>query len=1133
MNFKWGLISLFLVILTACGADPGSQDPDNKLNTQENLSRNTPAATYTLSKTPSSASVSEGQSVIFSLTTTNVNANTAVPFSISGRGITVNDIESMKVNGVAVPVALRGNFIIGQEGTANYASLSLVIREDFTTEGTEILTVYSGNNLRSLVSTGILDTSVADKIPPKIAITGADSISLTESTVITGTVSDNGAVTSVTWSNGLRLSGSAIVTGNTWTANVVLSMGSNTVTFTAIDSSKNKASVSTVIFRTTAPDTMPPVITISSQSAISSLGNITISGIVTDDVSVKSLTWSAGNATGAATVSGATWKSTIPLQYGSNTVTFTATDLSGNIASVTKTIIRPPPPDTTPPQITISGQSAISSTGLITISGTVTDNLSVSSVSWINSLGGTGSAIISGTSWTASIPTLVGSNVITFTARDTAGNRSTVSTTVTRNPPPDTTVPVISITNRTQPDTNGMITVSGSASDNVGVVTVLWTNSTGGTGSASLSNPNGGSSVTWSVSNIQLTVGDNQLTFTAVDAAGLRSSQQILVNRPPPPDITAPTIGVLTQGAIDANGVAAITGTASDNVSVASVTWTNSLGGSGAATITGSSVVTWSASVSVVVGTNLITFTATDLAGNKSTTTSSVVRVPPPDTTVPTVSITEQSTINGSGQVTIGGTATDNVSVKSVNWVNNRGGGGTATMSNSSGGDSITWTVSNIQLQTGDNIITVEAQDAASNKTTASVTINRPDVQAPNINVTKQGALDSNFVTRIEGTASDDIGVTSISWTNSLGGSGYATLTGTTTVAWFADVPLLVGTNNINFIVSDAVGNGNLIQVSVNRAPPPDTTPPSIAVTNQGTMDANGIINVQGTATDDRGIMSVAWSNSLGGTGAATVSGTNSVTWSASNIQLKTGSNVITFTVSDTAGNQASTQITMAGPAGSGSTSFVKVRRESKPVVKSDPVKPSPPVSAQPTRIDCEMEFQKLMGQCRPPGMNSPPYQVLPQDLIFEFQGLYTEKVMELAIPDPPEELHHCNLGMKIQGSHMTVPFKEHTFNGWWLVASFSGYEIQPNSPPGTAYMNQANRTNSREEAYFYWARVLSENEIGVVPTGFKTKEIIKNNTSIYVRIDTGFAILPYYWLAHFWGEQLPRAEEEPCVLKR
>ena len=1132
MNFKWGLIALFLVILTACGADPGPQQTDNIVNAQEQASRNTVAATYTLSKNLNSGSVSEGQQIIFSLTTTNVPANTSVPFSISGRGITVNDIESMKLNGITVPVALRGNFIIGQEGTANYASLSLVIREDFTTEGTEILTVYSGNNLRSLVSTGILDTSTGDIIPPKITITDANSISLTESATITGTVSDNGAVTSVTWKNGLRLSGSATVTGNTWTANVALSMGSNTVTFTAIDSAKNKASINTVIFRTTTPDTTPPVITINSRSAISSTGNITITGIVTDDVAVKSLTWAVGNATGTARLSGATWTATIPLQYGNNIVTFTATDPSNNKSTTTATVTRL---DTIPPVISILTKGTPDSTGLAAVTLAVSDNITVSSVTWVNSRGGSGSASVNGNNWSAIIPTILGDNVVTFTATDSSGNIARVSTTITRSPPPDTAPPTLTVTTTGTPNSNGVVSISGTATDNIGVVTVLWTKTDGTSGSASLSNPIGGTSITWSITNISLIVGDNVITLIVRDAAGNQSSTAVTINRPQPPDTTLPQIGVSSVGAINSSNQSVITGTATDNVGVTSVTWTNSLGGSGVATVTGTGVTTWTATVPLIVGNNVITFTARDAANNANTTSTSVVRDPPPDTTVPTVAVTEQSTISSSGQVSIGGTATDNVAVKSVNWTNDRGGSGSATLSNSSGGASITWIASNIQLQMGNNVITVEASDAANNKTITSVTINRPDTLAPNINVTKQGTLDSNFVTRIEGTASDNIGVSSISWTNSLGGSGYATLTGNTTVAWFADVPLLVGTNNINFIVSDASGNGNLSQVSVTRAPPADTTAPTIAVTNQGIMDANGIITVEGTALDNRGIMSVAWSNNLGGTGSATVSGTSSVTWSASNIQLKTGSNVITFTVSDTAGNQASTQITVAGPAGSGSTSFAKTKKAPRPVAKIEPVKPETvQVSGPPTPVNvpnCEIQMQRLMEQCRPQMM--PPHQFNPQELIPEFRGVYSEKVIELSIPDPPEELHHCNLSMKIQAGQMGIPLKEHTVNGWWLVASFSGYEPHPNSPPGMAYITQANQIHSREVAYFYWARLLSENEIGVVPTGFKTKEIIKNKISIDTQIDTGLATLPYYWIAQFWGEQLPRSEEEPCGSNR
>ena|ERR1041385_1544098 len=55
----------------------------------------------------------------------------------------------------------------------------------------------------------------------------------------------------------------------------------------------------------------------------------------------------------------------------------------------------------------------------------------------------------------------------------------------------------------------------------------------------------------------------------------------------------------------------------------------------------------------------------------------------------------------------------------------------------------------------------------------------------------------------VGGTASDNVGVTQVTWTNAAGGSG--TATGTTT--WSASVPLTLGTNQITVTVHDAAGN--------------------------------------------------------------------------------------------------------------------------------------------------------------------------------------------------------------------------------------------------------------------------------------------------------------------------------------
>src|SRR5437870_771108 len=90
------------------------------------------------------------------------------------------------------------------------------------------------------------------------------------------------------------------------------------------------------------------------------------------------------------------------------------------------------------------------------------------------------------------------------------------------------------------------------------------------------------------------------------------------------------------------------------------------------------------------------------------------------DTTPPTVSIsapTSNPTFSTSTTpLTLGGTASDNVGVTQVTWVNSAGGSGTATGTTS-------WTASGIVLQPGANGLTVTATDAAGNTATDALTV--------------------------------------------------------------------------------------------------------------------------------------------------------------------------------------------------------------------------------------------------------------------------------------------------------------------------------------------------------------------------------------------------------------------------
>jgi Big-like domain-containing protein len=98
------------------------------------------------------------------------------------------------------------------------------------------------------------------------------------------------------------------------------------------------------------------------------------------------------------------------------------------------------------------------------------------------------------------------------------------------------------------------------------------------------------------------------------------------------------------------------------------------------------------------------------------------------DITPPTVTITSPTSgttlaVTGSS-LTLQGTASDNVGVTAVTWANSGGGSGTAT------GTSL-WAANAIALQTGTNLITVTARDAAGNKATASLTVTRSSTSPP------------------------------------------------------------------------------------------------------------------------------------------------------------------------------------------------------------------------------------------------------------------------------------------------------------------------------------------------------------------------------------------------------------------
>ena len=790
----------------------------------------------------------------------------------------------------------------------------------------------------------------------------------------------------------------------------------------ALSASELQTDLNTAVGGPAAPDTTAPTVAVSTPTSgtlfATNASPLTLGGTAADNVGVTQVFW-ANDRGGSGTATGTTtWSAAgIALQPGPNVLTVTAHDAAGNPGIATLTVTYDPTAPTVAFTTPTGAATYTTNASPLPLGGTAADNVGVTQVSWVNDRGGSGIATGTTTWAVAGIALQPGANVLTVTARDAAGNPASATLSVTYTAP-DTAAPTVAVstpTSGTLFTTNaGLLTLGGTAADNVGVAQVSWANDRGGSGTAT-------GTTTWSAAGIALQPGANVLTVTAQDAAGNPGTATLTVTYDP----TAPTVSVTAPtGGATVSGSVSVTATASDNLGVVGVQFLADGAPVGAEDPSAPYGITWD-TAGVANGVHSLAARARDAAGNLTTTVPVSVTVAnlQPTGLVAAYAFNEGTgttvaDISGNGhtgtisnaiwtatgrfggalvfngtntrvtvpnapslQLTTGMTleawvyptatltswraifakTVDGYYLMASSDLNNRpavGATWTAGNQNLAAPSTLalnTWTHmaatfdgATVRLYVNGAQVASQAQTTSLVPTSGTLQIggdnypneffvgridevriyNRalsaseiqtdlntavggppaPDTTAPTVAITAptSGTTYSTNTSSLPlaGTAADDIGVTQVNWANDRGASGTATGTAT----WSATgIALQAGANVLTVTARDAAGNPGTATVTVTY----DPTAPTVAVTaptGEATYTTNtSPLTLGGSAIDNVGVTMVSWTNNRGGSGTAT----GTTNWSATGIGLQPGANALTITARDAAGNLATATLSV------------------------------------------------------------------------------------------------------------------------------------------------------------------------------------------------------------------------------
>lgn len=547
---------------------------------------------------------------------------------------------------------------------------------------TSISLVHEGLNVLQLVARDALGHIATqefritrDTTPPALTInTPADGTRVSTTPLAAAGQVDDPTAT-VTINTGAPLT----VTDGAFAADLELQEGSNTFVFRAEDDLENASEVEiTVILDTQAPAielTNPPPDFATRDAQLS------VQGTCPDpEATVR--------VNGAIAPLGDSGAFAVPLELavGSNEITITAQDETGNVSTVQRTVVR----DITAPALTVTAPAngLVTNAPSVMVTGTVDDEAATVSVNGADALVTNGAF-----EFQVTLPEDSGPVTITVTAQDPVGNTRTEQRALAR----DITPPQITFLSPSADSTLAAtrVTLVGSIDDPEGTVLVNGT----------LATVNGDR---FALSDVDLAEGANVFTAAATDALGNPSTViQMTLNL----DTTPPALPTLQDvPAFVKTARVALSGTTEPNATVRV--------SGGIAVVTGTVDGAGAFALDILLEAdqaNDLAVTAADPVGNVSDPARHTVTS---DTTSPTIAMSapESGWISPIQSVAVVGQATDANAIESVSV-----DGQPAEV----GADGTFYRV--ISLANGDHTASVIATDAAGNTAEASLTFSVDD----------------------------------------------------------------------------------------------------------------------------------------------------------------------------------------------------------------------------------------------------------------------------------------------------------------------------------------------------------------------------------------------------------------------